>query len=154
MNDLISSIAYMFIGSFIVQYFFMSAIMSNEYTNITNSIGKCYISVIMGLFMVLIEIAMFYMHSSTMKMNSIIYLPVVLLLLLFIYLYRTQTFIYDGEYLREMIEHHSMAILTSKEIIKKSGNDNVRKLANNIIIAQEKEIKDMKNLELELEQQQ
>lgn len=68
------------------------------------------------------------------------------MLLLFIYLYKTQAFIYDKDYLREMIEHHSMAILTSQEILKKSTNENVKKLASNIITQQAQEINNMKKL--------
>jgi len=45
-----------------------------------------------------------------------------------------------------MIEHHSMAILTSEEIVKKSNNKEVSELANNIIALQKKEIQQMKNI--------
>ena len=45
-----------------------------------------------------------------------------------------------------MIEHHSMALLTSEELLQKSSNYKVRKLASNIINNQEEEIKEMKNL--------
>jgi uncharacterized protein (DUF305 family) len=45
-----------------------------------------------------------------------------------------------------MIEHHSMALLTSKEILKKTDDYNISKLAKNIIQSQESEIKTMKSL--------
>ena len=45
-----------------------------------------------------------------------------------------------------MIEHHSMALLTSNEILKKTNNYNVSKLAKNIIQKQEDEIRDMKEI--------
>ena len=44
----------MFIGSFLIQYFVMSPIMSYKIENITNSLGKVYLSTLMGLFMILL----------------------------------------------------------------------------------------------------
>jgi hypothetical protein len=68
------------------------------------------------------------------------------LLMLFIYLYRIQYAIKDRQYLEEMIEHHSMALLTSQEILKKTNSYNVSKLAKNIIQTQTDEILEMRNL--------
>ena len=45
-----------------------------------------------------------------------------------------------------MIEHHSMALLTSGQILEKTQSDRVRKLAENIVSSQEAEIKYMKQL--------
>jgi uncharacterized protein (DUF305 family) len=45
-----------------------------------------------------------------------------------------------------MIEHHSMAILTSEEILQKTNSERVKKLAENIITTQQKEINYMKEL--------
>ena len=67
-------------------------------------------------------------------------------LTVFIYLYRNQMYITDKEYLNEMIEHHSMALLTSEPILEKTQSDRVRKLAENIVSTQEAEIKYMKQL--------
>lgn len=66
---------------------------------------------------------------------------------LFMYLIRKQVFITDNQYIKGMIPHHSMAILMSKEIKKKSKNQNVISLANNIIESQDKDIILMKQLE-------
>jgi uncharacterized protein (DUF305 family) len=134
----------MFIGSFIIQYFLMSSIMTNKMENITNSLGKVYLSIIMGLYMVLLEIMM---HDHQYMVFSIKYYIIIGCLLgLFIYLYRTQKYITDKEYLKEMIEHHSMALLTSNQILEKTDNYNTSKLAKNIIQKQEDEIRDMKSI--------
>ena len=45
-----------------------------------------------------------------------------------------------------MIEHHSMAILTSDSILEKTQSERVQKLAENIVSTQEAEIKYMKQL--------
>ena len=57
-------------------------------------------------------------------------------------LVRTQTPIGDVLYMKAMIPHHSIAILTSKRADIKDPE--VRKLADEIIQAQEKEITEMK----------
>ena len=141
---LLHTIFFMFIGSFIVQYLAMSAIMTNRFSNITFSLGKAYLATIMGLFMVLIEIMMHDMQYSSVNLQY--YFIFGGLLLLFIYLYRVQYAIKDQQYLEEMIEHHSMALLTSNEILKKTDNYNVSKLAKNITQTQTDEIMEMKGL--------
>jgi len=45
-----------------------------------------------------------------------------------------------------MIEHHSMALLTSGEILKKTKDDNMILLADSIIKEQQKEISIMKQM--------
>jgi uncharacterized protein (DUF305 family) len=67
-------------------------------------------------------------------------------MVLFIYLYRKQVAIKDKQYLEGMIEHHSMALLTSKEILKKTDDYNIAKIAKNIIETQENEMKVMRDL--------
>ena len=134
----------MMIGSFIIQIIVMSGIMTNSYKNITFSLGKFYMSVIMALLMGLLEVIM---HDNHMRVISIYYyLFLGFLLVIFIYLYRNQAYIEDKDYLNEMIEHHSMAILTSEEILQKTNSERVKKLAQNIITTQEKEINYMKEL--------
>ena len=130
----------MFISMFIIQYVFMSYVMTNSVENITNSIGKIYMSTIMGLFMVVAGVLM--QHKFNIK-QIILFVG---LLIGCIYLYKIQFGISDKEYLKEMIEHHSMALLTSKAITEKSKDNDVLKLAQRIIQTQEKEINEMRNL--------
>lgn len=138
------TLAIMFIGSFIIQYFFMSTIMASSMENITNSLGKVYLSIIMGLYMMILEIMMHDHQYSVFSMKY--YIMIGCLIGFFIYLYRAQKYITDKEYVKEMIEHHSMALLTSNKILEKTDNYNVSKLAKNIIQKQEDEIRDMKGM--------
>jgi uncharacterized protein (DUF305 family) len=78
------------------------------------------------------------------------YIIIGCLLGFFIYLYRAQKYITDREYVKEMIEHHSMALLTSNKILEKTDDYNVSKLAKNIIQKQEDEIRDMKGILINL----
>ena len=142
--ELTYSLWFMMISSFIIQFIFMSSIMTNSYQNITFSIGKFYMSVIMALLMGIIEVLMFDIHMKTI--SGIFYLSLIFLLVTFVYLYRKQVYIDDKEYLKEMIEHHSMALLTSEEILQNTHSERVKKLAENIISTQEKEIEYMRKL--------
>jgi hypothetical protein len=134
----------MFVGSFIVQYFVMSSIMVNNLQYNTNNLGKAYLSVFMGLFMVFIEAALHDHQYHVFSLKT--YIVLAIGLALFVYLYRNQVAIYDKEYLKGMIEHHSMALLTSEEILKKTDNYDVAKLAKNIIQTQKDEIREMEGL--------
>ena len=130
----------MFTTSFLTQYFIMSWVMDNSIVDFTNSLGKIYLSFLMGLTMVFSQI---FMDTNV---NLLFYIILFIFILIFIYLYRTQTFIGDKEYLSDMIEHHSMALLTSDQILQKTKNRKIKKLANQIVETQRKEIKEMKDL--------
>jgi len=106
--------------------------------------GKFYISVIMALLMGLTEVLMFDIHIKTI--SYIYYLSLFFMLVIFIYLYRNQVYMDDKEYLNEMIEHHSMALLISEGILHNTSSDRVKKLAENISSTQEKEIEYMRQL--------
>jgi len=142
--ELIYSLWFMMIGSFVIQLIVMSSIMTNSYKNITFSVGKFYMSIIMAVLMGLLEVLMFDVHMKTI--SGVYYLSLFFILVMFVYLYRNQVYIDDKEYLNEMIEHHSMALLTSEEIIQKTQSVRVKKLAENIISTQEKEIEYMNQL--------
>ena len=134
----------MIIGSFIIQFIVMSCIMTNSYKNITFSVGKFYMSVIMALLMGLLEVFMFDIHMRIISLYY--YLILFFMLSIFIYLYRNQIYIEDKDYLQEMIEHHSMAVLTSEEILQKTQSERIKKLAETILTTQEKEIEYMRQL--------
>ena len=142
--ELTFSLWFMMIGSFIIQLTVMSGIMTNSYKNITFSVGKFYMASIMALLMGLLEVLMFDVHMRTISIQY--YLGLIFLLVVFVYLYRNQLYIEDKDYLEEMIEHHSMALLTSEEILQKTQSERVKKLAENIISTQEKEIAYMRQL--------
>ncbi len=142
--NLIYSIIMMFVGSFLIQYFIMSRIMTNIKEDITKSTGKIYMSLIMATLMSLLEIFMHDMYNFMFSWHYYLFFFVLLIALIF--MYKKQLFIDDKNYLEEMIEHHSMALLTSGEIVGKTTDDKVKLLATNIIKTQEREIEQMKLL--------
>lgn len=122
----------------------MSYIMINNATNRTNSLGKLYISIIMALSMAIIQVGM---DNYMMKQVTWNYYAVLFILLLgFVTAYKRQLGVNDQEYLKEMIEHHSMALLTSEEILHKTSNNYVKNLASEIIGKQTSEISYMNDL--------
>jgi Ca2+/Na+ antiporter len=127
----------------------MSAIMTDKFENIRNSYGKAYLSVIMALTMLVINVVMHDNQYAVFSART--YLAILIVLVTFIYLYRNQIAINDKQYLEEMIEHHSMALLTSEKILEKTDNYNVTKIAKNIIQRQNDEIVFMKSLVQDIE---
>ena len=139
----------MFVGSFLLHYFFMSTIMTDKFENVRNSYSKAYLSVTMAVAMIAIEVMMHDHQYGVFSSRS--YLAILIVLGTFIYLYRKQVAINDKQYLEEMIEHHSMALLTSEKILEKTDNYNVAKIAKNIIQRQNDEIVFMKSLVQDIE---
>lgn len=134
----------MFVAGFIIQYFGMSVVMTNQLSEITNSLGKVYIATLMGLTMIVVEIMMHDHQYGVMSTKT--YAVLAGLIGLVTFLYRKQVAIDDKMYVRGMIEHHSMALLTSKRILEKTDNYDVAKLAKNIIQKQEDEIAVMREI--------
>jgi Ca2+/Na+ antiporter len=93
----------MMIGSFIIQFIVMSCIMTNSYKNITFSVGKFYMSVIMALLMGLLEVFMFDIHMRIISLYY--YLILFFILSIFIYLYRNQIYIEDKDYYSDVMDY-------------------------------------------------
>jgi hypothetical protein len=138
------TIIVMFVGSFFIQYFLMSPIMVSNSKYITNNLGKAYMAATMAIFMVFLEVMMHDHQYHVLSFN--LYTILAAGLVLFIYLYRKQIAIHDKQYVEGMIEHHSMGIFTSEEILKKTNDYNIAKLAKNIIQTQKDELRKMREL--------
>jgi hypothetical protein len=98
----------------------------------------------MAFLMGTVEVMMHDFYFGVLSLQY--YIPLFFGLGALYYLYKSQYKINDKEYLNEMIEHHSMALLTSDEILKKTSDDNVILLADGIIKGQQKEISIMKQM--------
>lgn len=131
-------IGFMFVSSVIINFFLMSTIMVDRVADFTFNKSKLYMSVIMGLFMAWVEVLMHDYQYGVFSQKM--YLGLVVLLSFFIYVYRKQVSVDDKQYLEEMIEHHSMAVLTSRRIIEKTDDYKVSKIAKDILRRQNDEI--------------
>ena len=85
-------------------------------------------------------------YLSMGHFNKYIFIIGILLSVSLTIILRQQLFIDDKQWLRRMISHHSTALTTTHKIYNKTTNINVKKLATDIITAQEKEITQMKSL--------
>ena len=139
------SVGYMIVTGFLTNYFIMSNVMTNDFTNITNSLSKIYISLVMAFIMGILEVIMQDMHHKTVSLSY--YVPLFLCFGASLWLYRKQIAVNEVNYLREMIEHHDMALFTSKNLLEKPLiSPKVREFATKIVDTQTKEIDEMKEL--------
>jgi len=67
-------------------------------------------------------------------------------IVLFVYLYRNQVGVDEKNFLNEMIEHHSMALLTTNKILEKTSDYKTRRIAMQIRNIQELDINDMNDI--------
>lgn len=105
---------------------------------------RLYMSLLMGAAMAVVMLTfMLHMHKSR-PANIAIYAGAATLFALALYLVRSQATIEDVSYMRAMIPHHSIAILTSERA--HISDPRVRKLADGIIESQRREIAEMKAL--------
>jgi hypothetical protein len=141
---LIYTLLTLFIGTFLIQYFIIPAIMVNKLQFVTNHISKAYVSVIMGLFVIMLEVIRKDYQYNVFSVK--IYTFILAILLLFIYLYKKQIFIDDKQYLEKIIEQHSIELQASEEILKKTNSYDVTKIAKNIIQQDEDDLRYIKSI--------
>jgi uncharacterized protein (DUF305 family) len=111
---------------------------------------RAWMALVMGATMAVIMLG-FMMGMYKKKMiNLAIFAGAVIVFALSLWLVRSQATVDDAEYLKAMIPHHSIAIMTSTRA--QISDERVRKLADEIIEAQEREIAEMKYLITDLEQ--
>lgn len=110
---------------------------------------RFYMAILMGAVMAVIMLS-FMLHMHTRRwINVGIYAGSALVFALSLYLVRSQATVEDVSWMKAMIPHHSIAILTSERA--NLQDPRVRQLADEIIEAQRREIDEMKALIKELE---
>lgn len=110
---------------------------------------RAWMAVFMGAVMAVVMLAfMLNMYTST-KANIAIAMASVVLFAGALWLVRSQETVGDVSYMKAMIPHHSIAIMTSRRA--EIRDPRVRKLADEIIKAQVREIDEMETLIADLE---
>lgn len=138
-----SNFALMLSGSFIAMYMTMY-LNTYAFDHVYFSLTRFYMACLGISAMAVIMLSlMLKMYKNKLK-NLAIYVGSLVLFISALMLVRTQTPIGDVLYMKAMIPHHSIAILTSKRAA--ITDQEVRKLADEIITAQEEEIAEMKRL--------
>lgn len=110
---------------------------------------RAYMAVLMGATMAGIMLGFMLSMYSSRKTNASIFIGSVIVFFLSLWLVRSQVTVGDVAWMKAMIPHHSIAILTSERA--NISDPRVRQLADGIIETQVKEIAEMKALIADLE---
>jgi len=105
---------------------------------------------VMGAAMMVVMLGFMWSMYKNRTKNFIILAVAALVFALALWLVRSQTTVTDTEYMEAMIPHHSIAIMTSERAHIRDPR--VRKLAHDIILAQRREIAQMKYLVEDIEE--
>ena len=111
---------------------------------------RLFMTLIMGGAMIIIMLLFMIKMYANKLANTAIVMGGILLIALSIVLVRSQVTVNDIDYMEGMIPHHSIAILTSSK--SKIEDVRVRELADKIIKAQRREIKEMEWLIKEIKE--
>ena len=129
------------IATSMIVMFGLMYLNSYELSHVQWSETRFYMTFIMGAAMEVIMLTFMRGMYSNGRMNLFIYLGSLVVFVLSLFLVRSQTTVQDESYMRAMIPHHSIAILTSERA--EIEDVRVRELADEIIAAQLREIKEM-----------
>lgn len=77
---------------------------------------------------------------------NVFLIGIILSIFVSVFLLREQILVDDNQWLKRMISHHSTALTTSHIIFNKTSNPKIKKLAEDIINTQNKEIDIMKSM--------
>lgn len=137
------------IATSMVAMFAMTYLNSWEVNHAFWSETRFYMVLYMGAVMAVIMLVYMWRMYPSKAWNYSIIAGAVLLFGVALWLVRSQVTVGDESWMRAMIPHHSIAILTSSRAHLKDPR--VRKLAEDIIKAQKLEIAEMKALLAEME---
>jgi Ca2+/Na+ antiporter len=120
-----------------------------RWEHVSFSETRTYMALLMGACMAIIMLSFMLKMYRNQRVNIGIYVFSLLVFVVALWLVRSQKTVGDVSYMRAMIPHHSIAILTSERAQIRDAR--VRKLADQIIESQRKEIAEMKILIAELQ---
>jgi hypothetical protein len=102
---------------------------------------RFYMTFVMGAAMAVIMLGFMLGMYRSKKINAAIFVGSAVVFSLALWLVRSQETVQDQSYMRAMIPHHSIAILTSTRA--EISDVRVRELADEIVAAQKREIEEM-----------
>ncbi len=102
---------------------------------------RTFMAIYMGAAMAVVMLTFMLGMYENKKKNILIYLGSIIIFVGALFLVRSQTTVEDSSWMSAMIPHHSIAILTSERA--NIDDVRVRELADEIIKAQRREIKEM-----------
>ena len=129
------------IGTSMVVMYGQKYMNSYELSHVRWSETRVYMTFIMGAAMAVIMLSFMRGMFKSSRANMAIYLGSLVVFLLALYLVRSQTTVQEESWMRAMIPHHSIAILTSERA--DIDDVRIRELADGIIESQRREIQEM-----------
>jgi hypothetical protein len=129
------------VGSSTIVMFGLTYTNTYAWDHVRWSEERVYMALLMGGAMAIVMLGFMWSMHQNVKVNVAIIAGATILMGVSLWLSRSQQFVDDREYMKGMIPHHSIAILTSEH----ADIDDVRAcaLANDIIRAQREEIAEM-----------
>ncbi|WP_035567975.1 DUF305 domain-containing protein [Hymenobacter sp. IS2118] len=142
---------FLMLGTSLVAMYVVMYLNVYEWDHVYFSMTRLYMSLLMLVPMTLIMMGFMWSMYPNKQRNALIMGGSLALFVVVTIMVRSQTFIGDTLWMRAMIPHHSIAIMVSKRADIKDPE--VRKLADDIIEAQEREIKQMQQMLARLKQE-
>jgi uncharacterized protein (DUF305 family) len=136
-----------FVVMMLISFFIMYLVMFLNIDNISHyhtSTTRIYMALLMVAPMAVVMMGMMGRMYPSRKTNIGIIVVGAIVFIVTLIALRTQTPVGDGQYMKAMIPHHSSAIMVSKHATIKDPE--VKKLSEQIIASQEKEITEMNQL--------
>lgn len=127
--------------SFVAMYILMYS-MVDEFRNVYPNVNQFYMAGLMAMPMVLIEILLMHHMYKNRNLNFTIIAICAVAFVGFYLGIRKQAAVADRQFLRSMIPHHAGAILMCQQ--SDIADPEIKKLCEEIIAGQEKEIAQMK----------
>ncbi|GAB2820665.1 DUF305 domain-containing protein [Ferruginibacter profundus] len=140
-KSLYSKLIWMIIISFSTMFILMYS-MVDKFANVVININQFYMAGLMTAPMIIIEMILMGGMYMNKKLNLIIISISAVVLVVCFFFIRVQTAVSDRQFLKSMIPHHAAALLMVNGA--KIGDPEIRKLADDIISSQQKEIDFMK----------
>jgi uncharacterized protein (DUF305 family) len=128
--------------SFIAMYILMYA-MVNSGANVLPNTNQFYMAGLMAMPMIFIEVLLMKSMYKDKRLNMIVIGISILAMTAFYFAIRKQAAINDKQFLKSMIPHHAGAILMCDEA--DITDPEIKKLCEEIIASQKKEIEQMKS---------
>lgn len=114
---------------------------SYQFSHVRFSETRTFMAIYMGAVMTIIMLSFMLNMYKNKKANMAIFAGSILVFALSLFFVRSQVTVQDNAWMKAMIPHHSIAIMTSERA--EIDDVRVKELANEIIKAQRREIKEM-----------
>jgi uncharacterized protein (DUF305 family) len=132
---------WMAIISFASMYILMYS-MVDKFSNVIPNVNQFYMAAVMAAPMLIMELLIMRSMYKNKKLNTaFIAISGIVLVVCFLFI-RNQTAVSDKQFLKSMIPHHAAAILMVEQT--EIEDPEIKKLANDIITSQQREIDFMK----------